>query len=82
MNGSCHVGLTVDEQAVPKDVHIVKNFRANYDLNAIEAVRKYQFKPALSDGRQSPKYSRLRLDTRITEKCESYVINSVGLLQR
>jgi TonB family protein len=51
LSGICLVGLTVDQQGVPQDVHIIRSLRPDFDQNAMEAVREYRFKPALSDGR-------------------------------
>lgn len=51
LNGVCLIGLTVDEEGVPRDVHVVKSLRAEYDLSAIKAVERYRFKPAMNNGR-------------------------------
>ena len=43
------VGLIVDKTGVPKDVHIVKSFRKDFDDEAMKAVRHYEFKPAMKN---------------------------------
>jgi TonB family protein len=50
LNGSCVIGLTVDEEGMPIDPHIVKSLRADYDQSALEAVREWRFKPAQKNG--------------------------------
>lgn len=51
LSGVCLVGLTVDQQGMPQDVHILRSLRPDFDRNAVAAVREYRFKPALSDGK-------------------------------
>jgi TonB family protein len=49
--GVCLVGLIVDAQGNPQNVHIVRALGMGLDEKAMEAVRKYKFKPAMRDGR-------------------------------
>ena len=49
--GVCLVGLIVDAQGNPQNVHIVRTLGMGLDEKAMEAVRKYKFKPAMSDGK-------------------------------
>ena len=49
--GVCLVGLIVDAQGNPQDVHIVRALGMGLDEKALEAVRKYKFKPAMRDGK-------------------------------
>jgi TonB family protein len=49
--GVCIVGLIVDAQGNPQSVHIVRALGMGLDEKAMEAVRKYKFKPAMKDGR-------------------------------
>jgi TonB family protein len=51
LSGICLVGLTVDQQGMPQDVHIIRSLRPDFDQNATEAVRKYRFNPAMADGK-------------------------------
>ena len=50
LNGSCVVAMTVDEEGVPTDLHIVKSLRTDYDQSALEAVREWRYKPAQKNG--------------------------------
>jgi TonB family protein len=49
--GVCLVGLIVDAQGNPQNVHIVRSLGMGLDEKAMEAVRKYKFKPAMRDGK-------------------------------
>jgi protein TonB len=49
--GVCVVGLIVDAQGNPQNVHIVRALGMGLDEKAMEAVRKYKFKPAMRDGK-------------------------------
>jgi TonB family protein len=49
--GVCLISLIVDAQGNPQDVHVVRALGMGLDEKAMEAVRKYKFKPALKDGK-------------------------------
>ncbi len=49
--GVCVVGLIVDAHGNPQNVHVVRSLGEGLDEKAMEAVRKYKFRPALKDGR-------------------------------
>jgi TonB family protein len=49
--GVCLVGLIVDAQGNPQNVHILRSLGMGLDEKALEAVRKYKFKPAMKDGK-------------------------------
>jgi protein TonB len=49
--GVCVIGLIVDAQGNPQNVHVVQSLGMGLDEKAMEAVRKYKFKPAMKDGR-------------------------------
>jgi len=48
--GVCVVGLVVDAHGMPKDVHIVRSLKPDFDANAVAVVRQYRFKAALRKG--------------------------------
>lgn len=48
--GVCVVGLTVDEQGIPQDVHVIQAIGMGLDEKAIEAVKKYRFSPGMEYG--------------------------------
>jgi TonB family protein len=49
--GVCIIGLIVDAQGNPQNVHVVRALGMGLDEKAMEAVRKYKFKPAMKDGK-------------------------------
>jgi len=49
--GVCLVSLIVDAQGNPQNVHVVRALGMGLDEKAMEAVRKYKFKPAMRDGK-------------------------------
>ncbi|RXH57781.1 energy transducer TonB [Granulicella sibirica] len=44
------VGLTVNTEGVPENVHIVRTGGDRFDKNALATVSQYKFKPALKSG--------------------------------
>jgi TonB family protein len=44
------VGLTVNIDGVPENVHIVRTGGDRFDKNALATVAQYKFKPALKSG--------------------------------
>ena len=49
--GVCLISLIVDAQGNPQDPRVIRALGMGLDEKAIEAVRKYKFKPAMKDGR-------------------------------
>ncbi len=49
--GVCLISLIVDAQGNPQGIHVIRTLGMGLDEKAIEAVRKYKFKPALKDGK-------------------------------
>lgn len=45
------VGLIVDAQGNPQAVHVVRALGMGLDEKAVEAVKKFRFKPAMKDGK-------------------------------
>lgn len=50
IEGVCIVGLIVDAQGHPQNVHLVKSLEPGLDKNAIKIVEHWRFKPAMKDG--------------------------------
>jgi TonB family protein len=64
--GVCLVGLIVDAQGNPQNVHIVRPLGMGLDEKAMEAVRKYKFKPAMRDGKTPvPVYVNVEVNFRL-----------------
>jgi TonB family protein len=49
--GVCIVSLIVDAQGNPQNPRVVRALGMGLDEKALEAVRKYKFKPAMKDGK-------------------------------
>jgi TonB family protein len=49
--GICLVAVIVDAQGKPQDVKVVRRLGMGLDEKAIEAVKKFKFKPAMKDGK-------------------------------
>jgi len=63
--GICVVGLIVDAQGNPQDVHVVRPLGMGLDEKAMEAVRLYKFKPATFHGRPVPVKINIEVNFRI-----------------
>jgi len=48
--GVCLISLIVDAQGNPQNPRVVRALGMGLDEKALEAVRKYKFKPAMKDG--------------------------------
>ena len=45
------VGIIVDAQGNPQNVHVIRAIGYGLDEKAIEAVKQYRFKPAIKQGK-------------------------------
>ncbi len=46
----CVVGVIVDRDGMPQEVHVVRSGGKDFDANALAAVRQYRFKPGVRFG--------------------------------
>jgi TonB family protein len=51
LNGTCILGLKINDEGVPTNVHVVKRLRKDYDESALTAVRQWRWKPYKVDGK-------------------------------
>ena len=49
--GACEVEIVVDAHGLPQNIHVVRPIGMGLDENAVDAIRKYRFKPAMKDGK-------------------------------
>jgi TonB family protein len=49
--GVCLISVIVDAQGNPQNPRVVRALGMGLDEKALEAVRKYKFKPAMKDGK-------------------------------
>jgi TonB family protein len=54
INGNCMVSVIVDKYGMPQDPRVLRSLEPGMDTNALIAVRKYRFKPAMKDGTPIP----------------------------
>ena len=50
LNGTSTLGLIVNEQGLPTEIHVAKSLRKDYDESALDAVRQCRWKPYLLNG--------------------------------
>jgi TonB family protein len=63
--GICIVSMIVDAQGMPRNLHVVRALGMGLDQNAIEAVKKYRFKPAMKDGKPVPVKVNIEVNFRL-----------------
>ena len=49
-----NINLVVDMQGMPQNVHVQRGVGMGLDEKAIQAVKRYRFKPAMEDGNPVP----------------------------
>jgi TonB family protein len=54
INGICVVSLIVDTQGMPQNIQILKSLDPGLDQNAMYAVNRWRFKPAMRNGEPVP----------------------------
>ena len=64
---ACVVGLIVDTNGNPQNVHIVRPVGMGLDQKAIEAVRQYRFTPAMYQGHPVPVGINVEVNFRIRQ---------------
>jgi len=50
INGVCLISMIVDPQGMPRNLQVKKSLNPGLDQNAMIAVNRYRFKPAMKDG--------------------------------
>ncbi len=63
--GVCFISLIVDEQGMPQNIQIVKKLDYGLDQNAVDAVGKYRFRPAMKGGRPVPAMITVEVNFRL-----------------
>ncbi len=51
LSGNVVVGLIVDQDGLPQNVHLIRGVGVGLDENAVAAVKQYRFTPAMEDGK-------------------------------
>jgi TonB family protein len=63
--GVCLVSLIVDAQGNPQNPRVVRPLGMGLDEKALEAVRKYKFKPAMKEGKAVPVQITIEVNFRL-----------------
>jgi len=61
ISGECVLALTVDIHGVPRNVHVVTSLEPSLDANAIQAVKKWRYTPAITNGNETPFESTVKV---------------------
>jgi TonB family protein len=71
-NGICGatlIGLIVDANGLPQNIHVVRSLEPSLDEKAMDAIRQYRFKPAMKDGKiPVPVQITVEVDFRLYKK--------------
>ncbi len=65
ISGECVIGLIVDTDGVPQNVHAVRSLEPSLDQNAIEAVKKWRYTPPMTNGNAVPFEGTVRIDFKL-----------------
>ena len=75
------VGLTVDKQGMPQNIHVVRSGGTDMDEKAIEAVKESRFKPAMQDGQPISEDIKLNLTLQFYQNKEEADAAIAGINQ-
>jgi TonB family protein len=54
IQGNCYVSVVIDANGMPQNPKVIRSLDPGLDQNALDAVSKYRFKPAMKDGHPVP----------------------------
>jgi periplasmic protein TonB len=63
--GTCVLSIIVDAHGNPQNVHVIRTLGMGLDEKALEAVRRYRFKPGTKDGKPVPVLISVAIDFRL-----------------
>jgi protein TonB len=64
IQGTCVLGVTVDECGAVRDVHVTRSTDKRLDQHSIEAVKQWRFTPATKDGKAIAVFTSVEVDFR------------------
>lgn len=65
IQGTCVLGITVDKDGMVQDVHVTRSLDKRLDQNAIDAVKRWKFKPAMRDSKPVAVLTSVEVDFRL-----------------
>ena len=66
--GQVVVGLIVDTDGLPQQIHVVRGVGHGLDEKAIEAIRQYRFRPAMENGKPVPVRVNVEVNFQIKDR--------------
>ena len=63
--GAVLLSMVVDENGVPQEIMVVRSIGLGLDQKAIEAVKKWRFKPGVKDGKAVPVFANIEVNFRL-----------------
>jgi len=63
--GIVTVGIIVDKNGMPQNVHVTRGVGMGLDEKAVEAVKQYKFKPAMENGKPVAVYMNIEVNFQI-----------------
>ncbi len=64
INGKVLIRIIVDAGGMPQDIHVARSFRPDFDAQAVKAVKRYRFKPAMRLGKPVATYITIEVNFR------------------
>jgi TonB family protein len=64
-SGTVTLGVIVDAEGKARDIHVVRSLGMGLDEKAIEAVKKWKFRPAMKDGQPVPVRAMIEVNFRL-----------------
>ena len=65
LQGIVQIRLTVDEQGMPRDLHVVRALGMGLDQKALEAVSKWRFRPGTRAGQPAAAFTQVEVRFRL-----------------
>ncbi len=69
VTGVCVIGLTVDTNGIPRNVHVVTSLELSLDANAVKSVKHWRYKPAtnMKNGTAIPFEGTVKIEFKLPE---------------
>jgi TonB family protein len=68
LGGNVVIGLIVDQNGMPQNVHVIRGVGIGLDENAVAAVKQYRFKPAMEGGKPVAVLVNVEVNFQILDK--------------
>src|ERR1039458_3796043 len=65
ITGTCTLQLTIDAKGIPRNVHVIKGLNPALDLNAVKAVERWPYRPAIKDNVPVPVDSTVNVEFKL-----------------